>query len=89
MELVYQMEKQLYHDNIISLGNDSNDAPENNYSNKSVIQLESTLLKMASNTNLCNGVLYIFPVPWLTTHLLGISTLITFPYNYFLSFKTN
>ena len=53
MELVYQMEKQLYHDNIISLGNDSHDAPENNYSNKSVIQLESTLLKMASNTNLC------------------------------------
>ena len=51
------MEKQLYHDNIISLGNDSNDAPENNYSNKTVIQLESTLLKMASNTNLCNGVL--------------------------------
>ena len=62
MELVYQMEKQLYHDNIISLGNDSNDAQENNYSNKSVIQLESTLLKMASNTNLCNGMLYIFPV---------------------------
>ena len=35
---------------------------ENNYSNKSAIQLESTLLKMASNTNLCNGVLYIFPI---------------------------
>ena len=53
VKLVYQMEKQLYHDTIISLGNDLHDAPENNYSNKRVIQLESTLLKMVSNTNLC------------------------------------
>ena len=62
MELVHQMERQLYYDNIISLGTDSKDAGENDYSNKSMIQLESTLLKMASNSNLCNGVLYIFPV---------------------------
>ena len=62
MELVYNMEKKLYHDNVISLTNNSNNGTENAYSNKSIIQLESTLFKLASNTSICNGIIYIFPV---------------------------
>ena len=61
IHLVYEMERKLYYDNIISLGDTSNDSTIT-YSNKSLIQLESTLLNMASTPSLCQGVLYIFPV---------------------------
>ena len=52
------MKKKLYHDNIISLGEtdvntDDNNKESNVYSNKSLIQLEATLLDMASTPDLC------------------------------------
>ena len=63
---VYEMEKQLYDNSVISLG-DTNihletNSQENILSNKSLIQLESTLLHMAAAPELCEGVLYIFPI---------------------------
>ena len=65
VHLVYQMEKKLYDDNIISLGGNetsNEDTNKDTYSNKSLIQLEATVLNMASTPSLCQGVLYIFPV---------------------------
>ena len=67
VQFVYQMEKKLYEDSIISLGEtdvntDDNNMESNVYSNKSLIQLAGTPLVMASTPDLCKGVLYIFPV---------------------------
>ena len=61
--IVSEMEKQFYQDKVISL----EDTPlttktTNKVSNKSLIQLESTLFHMASTPDLCEGVLYLFPV---------------------------
>ena len=41
---------------------DSTEKSMENSENKSMIQLESTLLDMASTADLCKEVLYIFPV---------------------------
>ena len=89
MELVYQMEKQLYHDKIISLGNDSNDVPEIITQIRVSFSLNQHFLKWPQ-IPISAMECYIFSLSsWLTIQLLGISTLITFPYNYFLSFKIN
>lgn len=56
------MENQLYDDKVISILDSTDKCMENNSENKSMIQLESTLLDMASTPDLCKGVLYIFPV---------------------------
>ena len=54
------MEKYLYEDKVLSLksGDESNSTSDN----KSMIQLENTLLDMASAHKLCQGILYMFPV---------------------------
>ena len=54
---------RLYNDSIISLGdrNDSTIQEElQNHWNKSLIQLEATLLGMAATPQLCQGLLYMF-----------------------------
>ena len=61
--IVSEMEKQFYQDKVISL---DDPPPTTNtthrVSNKSLIQLESTLFHMASTPDLCEGVLYQFPI---------------------------
>ena len=60
------MEKKLYDDNIINLGeclvDESSSKDQEVYANKSIIQLEVTLIDMTSVPGLCTGILYIFPV---------------------------
>ena len=60
------MEKKLYDDNIINLGeglvDESSSKDQEVYANKSIIQLEATLLVMASVPGLCKGILNIYPV---------------------------
>ena len=56
------MEGNLYDDKIIPLHESEQKASPSNLENKSLIQLEATLLNMASTENLCKGVPYIFPV---------------------------
>lgn len=62
------MENKLYNDNIINLGNTkytttgASHIDTSQIANKSLIQLEATLLDMASIPDLCAGVLYLFPV---------------------------
>ena len=61
------MEKQFYQDNIITLDNthptsSTSSTLANRVSNKSLIQLESTLFHMASTPDLCEDVLYLFPI---------------------------
>ena len=62
IDIVYQMEKKLYDDNIISLGKTIKSSSKNVevYTNKSFIQLEATLLERASYPNLCKGIMYMF-----------------------------
>lgn len=65
IHLVYEMERSLYNDQVIQLHgaheySGCDKLP--NHSQKSLIQLESTLLDMAATEDLCSGVLYIFPV---------------------------
>ena len=55
---VIQMEKKIYDDKIITLPEPKMSTP----GNKSLIQLEATLLDMASTRDLCQGVLYICPI---------------------------
>ena len=55
------MEKKLYDDGALCLhkiAEETNEISEN----KSIIQLETTILDMASTPDLCQGVLYLFPV---------------------------
>ena len=60
------MEKKLYDNNIINLGeghvDESSSEDQETYANKSIIQLEATLLDMALVPGLCKGITYIFPV---------------------------
>ena len=56
------MEENLCDDKIIPLDESAQEASASNPENKSLIQLEATLLDMASTENVCKGVLYIFPV---------------------------
>ena len=85
IHLVYEMERKLYNDKIISLGDTSNDSTII-YSNKSLIQLESTLLNMASTPGLCQGVLYIFPVKLDNVTIVRFWFFFTFYYIPFISF---
>ena len=65
MEIVYQMEKKLYNDGVISLGNTIKSSIKDKkvYTNKSLIQLEMTQLDMAAYPDLCRGIIYMFHVP--------------------------
>ena len=60
------MEKKLYDDNIINLGeglvDESSSKDQEVHAYKSIIQLEATLLDMTLVPGLCKGILYIFPV---------------------------
>ena len=58
-DTVYQMEKKLYDDKIITIETSGDGC---HVSNKSLLQLETTLLDMCSINDLCQGVLYTFPV---------------------------
>ena len=49
------MENQLYDDKVINILDSTDKCMENNSENKSMIQLESTLLDMASTPDLCKG----------------------------------
>ena len=69
------MEKQLFDDGIISLeetyDKDTHLSPETQiYSNKSLIQLEATLLEMAAYPQLCKGVMYMFHIPLQGKHVV-------------------
>ena len=58
------MEQKCYNDKVIALGNNFANKPNGleKSSNKSLIQLEATLLEMAATPQLCQGVLYMFPI---------------------------
>ena len=60
IDIVYQMEKKLYDDNVISLAKliKSSSKDVEVYTNKSFIQLEATFPEMASYPNLCKGIMY-------------------------------
>ena len=63
--LIYEMEKRLYDDGIIDLGEEphqTNNKEVKTFSNKSLIQLEATLLDIASTPELCQGASNMFPV---------------------------
>ena len=82
--IVSEMEKQFYQDKVISL----EDTPlttktTNKVSNKSLIQLESTLFHMASTPDLCEGVLYLFPVKVQDKFIIRYKTLLNVPSSLF------
>ena len=54
------MEKKLYDDSVISLAKTIKSSKVEVYTNKSFIQLEATLLDMASYPDLCKGIMYMF-----------------------------
>ena len=57
------MEKKLFEDRVITLEDtDEFNSSSEKLSNKSLIQIEATLLDMASTPELCQGLLYLFPV---------------------------
>ena len=56
------MEKILYDKIIVTLSESANESKMSTPGNKSLIQLEATLLDMASTADLCQGVLYICPI---------------------------
>ena len=64
MHLVYEMEQNLYNDGVICLsgtfGTSTTESPA--FANKSLIQLEATLLELAATPELCKGVMYVFPI---------------------------
>lgn len=83
--IVSEMEKQFYQDKVISL----EDTPlttktTNKVSNKSLIQLESTLFHMASTPDLCEGVLYLFPVKVQDKFIIRYKTLLNVPSSLFI-----
>ena len=65
---ILQMEQNLYEDNVITLQDKTQQ--ESPTENKSVIQLEATMLDMASTPDLCQGVLYIFPIKVLDKYIV-------------------
>ena len=71
--VICDMEKKLYDENI-NLGeglvDESSSEDQEAYVNKSIIQLESMLLDMASVPGLSKGILYIFPVTLNNMHIL-------------------
>ena len=77
------MEKQFYQDNIITLDDtpstsSTSSSLPNRVSNKSLIQLESTLFHMASTPDLCEGVLYLFPIQIQNKFIIRYKSLKTF-----------
>ena len=67
VSIISHMEKQFYHDNIIIIDDKQSISSisstlQNGVSNKSLIQLGSTLFHMASTPDLCEGVLYLFSI---------------------------
>ena len=58
--------KKIYDDSVInlheSLARVNSPGEQQIYANKNIIQLEATLLDMASVPGLCKGIMYIFPV---------------------------
>ena len=62
------MERTLYDDKVLSLK--CGDECDNATNNKSMIQLEKTLLDMGSITDLCQGILYMFPVKTDNKHII-------------------
>ena len=81
--IISQMEKQFYQDNIITLDDtpstsSTSSSLPNRVSNKSLIQLESTLFHMASTLDLCEGVLYLFPIQIQNKFIIRYKSLKTF-----------
>ena len=66
------MEKNLYDDKVISLLESAQESDSTTTENKSIIQLEATLLDMASTYDLCQGVLYIFPVKVMDKYIVRL-----------------
>ena len=63
IDIVYQMEKKLYDNNVITLAKTIKSSSKMEvYTNKSFIQLEATLLEMASYPNQCKGIMYMFHI---------------------------
>ena len=62
--LIDQMEQKLYDYKVITLGTSTANKLEDleDYSNKSLMQLQATLLEMAAAAELCQGVFYIYPI---------------------------
>lgn len=56
------MEKDLYDKNVLSLVEEKTSDGASAYANKSLIQLEMTLLEMAAVPQLCQGIIYMFPI---------------------------
>ena len=67
---VIQMEKILYDDKIVTLPEPANEPQMSTSGNKSLIQLEATLLDMASTGDLCQGVLLICPIKVMDTYIV-------------------
>ena len=66
MHLVNQMENNTYDHGVIYIPDGSaatSCTQSDTYANKSLIQLEATLLELAASPQLCQGVVYMFPVP--------------------------
>ena len=62
------MERTLYEDKVLSLK--CGDECDSTTNNKSMIQLENTLLDMGSTIDLCQGILYMFLVTTDDKHIL-------------------
>ena len=70
--MVYEMESNLYEngDNIPEMSTSSTQAETPTYANKSLLQLESTLLELSSHPQLCQGIMYMFPVSVQGKHIV-------------------
>ena len=66
------MEKNLYDDKIITLADLTQESDLSIPDNKSIIQLEATLLDMASTSELCQGVFYAFPVKVMDKYIIRL-----------------
>ena len=62
--MVYEMESNLYESRVIipEIPTTSTEGETPTYANKSLLQLESTLLELSSHPKLCQGIMYMFPV---------------------------
>ena len=67
------MEKNLYDDKIITLADLTQESDLSIPDNKSIIQLEASLLDMASTSELCQGVFYAFPVKLMDKYIIKLT----------------
>ena len=65
-QCIWFLEDNLYDHGVICIPDSSaatSCTQSDTYANKSLIQLEATLLELAASPQLCQGVVYMFPVP--------------------------